>query len=133
MKIKILSLFMFIFILLTACGYLQGDALTFRTADPHLSIGVRLLSPSTATATATQVPILPTVTPTPEPPVPTIEPQTFPEMCIVKGNVSASGEKIYHVEGQANYNRVIIDPDHGERCFDTEEEAIEAGWRKALR
>ncbi len=59
--------------------------------------------------------------------VPTVEP------CTVKGNVSASGEKIAHVEGQANYTNVVIDPEHGEKCFPTLDAAIAEGWRSAQR
>jgi hypothetical protein len=65
------------------------------------------------------------------PPV-TIEPQVAPP-CDIKGNVSATGERIFHVPGQANYQNVIIDPEHGEACFATEGEAVQAGFRKALR
>jgi hypothetical protein len=67
------------------------------------------------------------------PPV-TIEPAVLPTVeCLVKANVSATGEKIFHVPGQANYGTVIIDPEHGEACFTTEGEAVQAGFRKALR
>lgn len=74
-----------------------------------------------AIATATQVVIEATlvVTPAPE--------------CLIKGNVSRSGEKIYHTEGQANYARTVIDPEHGEAWFCTPAEAEAAGWRAALR
>lgn len=45
----------------------------------------------------------------------------------VKGNVSAGGEKIYHLPGQSSYERT--DPDE---TFATEEEARNAGYRRAL-
>ena len=51
--------------------------------------------------------------------------------CTIKGNISSSGEKIYHLEGRASYNVTKIDGARGERWFCTEEEAIAAGWRKA--
>jgi len=51
--------------------------------------------------------------------------------CTIKGNISSSGEKIYHLEGCASYNVTKIDEARGERWFCTEEEAITAGWRKA--
>lgn len=61
------------------------------------------------------------------------EPETeaMPE-CLIKGNISQrTGEKIYHVPGSANYEQTVIDENSGERWFCTEEEAQEAGWRKA--
>lgn len=51
--------------------------------------------------------------------------------CNVKGNISSSGEKIFHVPGCASYNATIIDTTAGERVFCTEKEALDAGWRKA--
>lgn len=53
--------------------------------------------------------------------------------CRIKGNISASGERIFHVPGQQNYERTQINEAAGERLFCTEEEAIQAGWRKAKR
>ena len=69
-------------------------------------------------------------TDTPENLVPTVTPT--PVCLDIKGNISASGEKIYHVPGQANYNRTLIDKE-GEAFFCTETEAVEAGFRKAQR
>lgn len=51
----------------------------------------------------------------------------------IKGNISSSGEKIYHVPGQRDYAKTIIDESRGERWFKTEQDAKNAGWRKALR
>ncbi len=51
--------------------------------------------------------------------------------CVIKGNVSAKKEKIYHVPGCPNYGQTKIDAP-GERMFCTEKEATDAGWRKAL-
>lgn len=54
--------------------------------------------------------------------------------CDIKGNISVSSqERIYHVRGQAFYDETEISPEYGERWFCTEEEAVEAGWRKAKR
>ncbi len=54
--------------------------------------------------------------------------------CDIKGNISRpSGEKIYHLPGQAFYNVTRIDLFRGERWFCSEEEAREAGWRRAFR
>lgn len=51
--------------------------------------------------------------------------------CIIKGNISSSGEKIYHLSGCGSYEKTSIDESRGERWFCTEEEAVTAGWRKA--
>lgn len=53
--------------------------------------------------------------------------------CDIKGNVSISGEKIYHVPGGEFYEATNIDLEYGERWFCTEEEAEAAGWRKSLK
>ncbi|MCQ1778321.1 hypothetical protein NOJ05_14030 [Neorhizobium galegae] len=54
--------------------------------------------------------------------------------CNIKGNVSiGSRERIYHVPGQWDYVSTIIRRDYGERWFCTEDDAREAGWRKAGR
>lgn len=52
--------------------------------------------------------------------------------CTIKGNISASGEKIYHVQGCGSYSKTTIDNGRGEEWFCTEAEAQSAGWRKAL-
>lgn len=51
--------------------------------------------------------------------------------CEIKGNISSSGEKIYHITGQRYYERTKIEENKGERWFCTEEEAQKAGWRKS--
>jgi hypothetical protein len=53
-------------------------------------------------------------------------------ICAIKGNISATHEKIYHVKGCPNYTQTVITPSAGERMFCTEAEAKAAGWRKAL-
>lgn len=50
--------------------------------------------------------------------------------CKIKGNISASGERIYHVPGQTYYHDTWIS-DAGERWFCSEAEAQRAGWRRA--
>lgn len=55
----------------------------------------------------------------------------FDETCIIKGNISSSGEKIYHTPDCLSYDKTIIDENNGEKMFCSEEGAIEAGWRKA--
>jgi hypothetical protein len=49
----------------------------------------------------------------------------------IKGNVSRSGERIYHMPWQASYARTKIDERHGERWFCDEGEAERAEWRWA--
>jgi endonuclease YncB( thermonuclease family) len=52
--------------------------------------------------------------------------------CALKGNVSANGH-IYHSPGQADYDRVRIDPARGEGWFCSAAEARAAGFRPARR
>lgn len=49
--------------------------------------------------------------------------------CQIKGNISRSGEKIYHLPGTRDYERTVISTGAGERMFCTEDEAKAAGWR----
>lgn len=52
--------------------------------------------------------------------------------CQIKGNISiSSGRKLYHLPGMEDYEKTNIQPDHGERWFCTENEAIANGWTKA--
>ncbi len=53
--------------------------------------------------------------------------------CVIKGNVSDKGERIYHVPGGAFYSKTVIDPRRGERWFCSEAEAVQAGWRRSKR
>lgn len=53
--------------------------------------------------------------------------------CNIKGNINSKKEKIYHMPGQRNYDDTVIDTSKGERWFCTEQEAVNAGWRKAKR
>ena len=50
---------------------------------------------------------------------------------VIKGNISSSDEKIYHVPGQDSYDETGITESRGERWFCTEQEALDAGWRKS--
>lgn len=52
------------------------------------------------------------------------------ENCQIKGNIS-SREKIYHLPGCRDYGKTSINQSRGEMWFCTEEEALNAGWRKA--
>lgn len=51
--------------------------------------------------------------------------------CNIKGNISFSGERIYHMPGQKYYGATKIAPHFGERWFCSETEARKAGWRRA--
>ncbi|AZO25969.1 thermonuclease family protein [Mesorhizobium sp. M1E.F.Ca.ET.045.02.1.1] len=53
--------------------------------------------------------------------------------CNIKGNISADGERIYHVPGQKYYNATVINQAKGERWFCSEAEAVAAGWRRSRR
>jgi len=52
--------------------------------------------------------------------------------CTIKGNIGSTKEKIYHMIGCGSYTKTVIDESIGERWFCSEQEAISAGWRKAL-
>lgn len=52
--------------------------------------------------------------------------------CTIKGNINASGEKIYHLQGCGSYAKTTIDESRGERWFCSESEAQSVGWRHAL-
>ncbi|MBI2268436.1 MAG: thermonuclease family protein [Candidatus Blackburnbacteria bacterium] len=51
--------------------------------------------------------------------------------CEIKGNINSTGEKIYHMPGQRYYDKTQIEETRGERWFCSEEEAVQAGWRKS--
>lgn len=51
--------------------------------------------------------------------------------CTIKGNISRTGEKIYHMPGCDSYEKTVISETQGERWFCSEAEARAAGWRKA--
>ena len=47
----------------------------------------------------------------------------------IKGNINRRGERIFHLPGSPLYEAIAIDPAKGERWFDSEAEAVAAGWR----
>lgn len=52
--------------------------------------------------------------------------------CDIKGNIDKNTyQKFYHLPGYLHYDEVIIEKDIGEAYFCTEEEAIQAGFKKA--
>ena len=73
--------------------------------------------------------IIPSLTPIQVQPAP----PTVSSGCRIKGNINSEGVKIYHMPGMRDYNKTIIDESKGERWFCTEQEAVAAGWRKAMQ
>ncbi|HKX77568.1 MAG TPA: thermonuclease family protein [Novosphingobium sp.] len=57
------------------------------------------------------------------------DPSPQSSRCRIKGNISASGDRIYHVPGSRSYADVRISPAKGERWFCSVEQARRAGWR----
>jgi micrococcal nuclease len=53
--------------------------------------------------------------------------------CNIKGNISSSGDKIYHMPGQQYYDVTQIDTSKGEKYFCSREEAEQAGFRASQR
>lgn len=53
--------------------------------------------------------------------------------CDIKGNISSSGERIYHVPGQKYFRVTAVNRLRGVRWFCSEAEARAAGWRRARR
>lgn len=80
---------------------------------------------NTKTASSTKVSKPPVAD---EPKVSGGEAATTTAPCVIKGNFSANGKKIYHVPGGSFYNRV-----NPEQCFLTEAAARAAGFVKSSR
>lgn len=53
--------------------------------------------------------------------------------CVIKGNVNSRGQRIYHRPGGQFHARLRLKPTEGDRCFETEQEAVAAGFRAAAR
>ena len=62
------------------------------------------------------------------PPAATSRLSTASGGCKIKGNISAKGERIYHLPGRRSYDRTVLNEAAGERWFCSESEAT-AGWR----
>ena len=52
--------------------------------------------------------------------------------CVIKGNITGRGKKIYHLPGSRSYDATVIDSSKGERLFCTVAEAEAAGWRAVI-
>jgi hypothetical protein len=50
--------------------------------------------------------------------------------CPIKGNVSRSGERIYHMPWQSSYGKTVINEAKGERWLCDEREAERARWHR---
>lgn len=59
--------------------------------------------------------------------------ESRPAGCPIKGNVSAKGERIYHMPWDKFYSATRISTAKGERWFCDERDAEKAGWRRAYR
>ncbi len=57
----------------------------------------------------------------------------FEDYPMIKCNISSSGERIYHLPFDQQYDRVRIIPERGEKYVSTVEEAENAGFRRAWR
>lgn len=53
--------------------------------------------------------------------------------CAIKGNISDTGVRIFHLPGQRDYERTTIHRKKGERWFCSTSQARYAGWRMARR
>jgi len=52
--------------------------------------------------------------------------------CVIKGNISQKSKKrLYFMADHPNYHSVKISIDKGEKCFNSESAALDAGWVKA--
>lgn len=64
---------------------------------------------------------------------PTLLSKQGSQSCVIKGNISSKGERIYHVRGGRYYGKTKISQSKGERWFCSEAEARAAGWRRSKR
>lgn len=104
-KILTLGLFLFIFIFITGCTSNSGSLINNNNVQPNINTG------------------------NDNPPVTDLG----NDNCLIKGNISSSGEKIYHMPGGQYYDRTSINESKGERWFCSEQEAKDAGWRRSMR
>lgn len=104
-------------IMCLAIAFLAGCNFTVQATPAELAAYEAMV----ATREASQ-PQLPTVTPGPD---------MSPD-CAIKVNWNGV-EWVYHMPGGQYYDRTLVEPDKGEKFVCTEQEAIDAGARKALR
>lgn len=58
--------------------------------------------------------------------------EVAPEGCVIKGNISKRGERIYHTPWSPWYQKVRVSAPDGERWYCDEAEAMAAGFRPAV-
>ena len=103
----------------------------FRKAEEEArTSSIGLWAPDTCSGTTEAVTKPAVVAPVTVPVATGNTPQTN---CTIKGNISSSGEKIYHIPGGAYYEKTTINTSDGEMWFCSEAEAVSAGWRASLR
>lgn len=56
----------------------------------------------------------------------------IPTCAQIKGNITLAGERIYHLKDSPYFTQTVINPARGEKYFCSEQDAINAGFRKAL-
>jgi hypothetical protein len=56
------------------------------------------------------------------------------KFCRIKGNINVQGEKIFHMPGDQWYDKTTVDDSQGrgERWFCSEQDALAAGFRRAM-
>jgi endonuclease YncB( thermonuclease family) len=59
--------------------------------------------------------------------------ETERDGCDIKGNISQSGDRIFHLPGGRSYERTKVNEKKGERWFCSEQEARAAGWRRSAQ
>lgn len=101
------------------------------TATQTVEVLVEAAPAAAEAAAAAPSPTPAAAAPAPAPAATTPAEQADSGDCAIKGNISSSGEKIYHVPGQRYYEATKIDLSKGERWFCSEQAALDAGWRKA--
>ncbi|MDO5286853.1 MAG: hypothetical protein Q4G45_08555 [Actinomycetia bacterium] len=101
--------------------------------EPSPAVTIPAPSPVPTSPTPSLAPASPAQPPAPVPTQPTRQAadDEGSGSCQIKGNISAKGERIYHVPGQRSYNQTKISPAKGERWFCSEAQAQAAGWRRA--
>lgn len=57
----------------------------------------------------------------------------YGKTCNIKGNISKTGKKIFHLPGDQSYIETRIDQTKGERWFCSAKAAVKSGWKRAKR
>ena len=111
------------FVLMFIVGFGSGRYIPAKNYKPQTNY-----SNYTTKTTPTKAPAKPTATPSAFDGTPDNSTSTGVTSCLIKGNISTGGKKIYHMPGGALYK--IVKP---EQCFRTEAEAQAAGFVKSKR